>query len=222
MSLKAELELFDSQVQAKCTRKRSELLQQSVKELEARMRSQEVLQQGDRAPDCVLLNAADGKPLRLYDQLESGPVVLSFYRGGWSPYCALELRAYQQALGQIRRYNASLIAVSPQTIKHAREDLEQHLLEFIVACDAGNRVARSFGIDYQLTDSLRQMFTEIGHPLPEFNGDDSWRLPIPATFIILPDKCIELAHIDADYCNRLEPADAVAALAALDIKTRYG
>ena len=163
---------------------------------------------------------ARGGYVRLNGLLAAGPVVLSFYRGGWCPYCNLELRALQQALPEITRLGATLVAVSPQTPDESLSTAEKNALAFPVLSDAGSATAKSFGIAYDLAEELRPIYTRFGHALPDKNGDEGWVLPIPATYVIDTDGTIALAYVDVDYRNRLEPAEILTALQSLSKEHR--
>ena len=134
------------------------------------------------------------------------PVILSFYGGGWCPYCNLELRAYQRVLGEIEAAGGQLVAVSPEQPDRTAITAAENNLSFPLLTDAGLVVARRFGIVFDLAQPLHALYTRFGHALPDVNGDDSWALPAPATFVIGRDQRIALASVDADYRQRLEPA----------------
>jgi peroxiredoxin len=168
------------------------------------------LQEGALAPDFTLPNV-DRRPVSLSALLQQGPVVLTFYRGEWCPYCNLQLRAYQAILLRIRELGASLVAVSPQTPDNSLSTAEKKCLTFPVLSDAGNEVARRYGLVF----SLPQMLRTTGPNLPSFNGDDSWEVPMPGTFVIAPDATVRLAFVDADWTRRLEPAAILDALQRL-------
>jgi peroxiredoxin len=188
-------------------------------ELAASGIAQRALKAGERAPDFRLPDARGGY-VRLKDLLTAGPVVLSFYRGGWCPYCNLELRALQQALPDITRLGAKLVAVSPQTPDESLSTAEKNALAFPVLSDAGSSTAKSFGIAFDLAEELRPIYSRFGHALPDKNGDGSWVLPIPATYVINTDGMITLAYVDVDYRNRLEPAEILTALQSLSKEHR--
>lgn len=165
------------------------------------------LQAGALAPDFTLPNI-DGRPLTLSALRAQGPVVLTFYRGAWCPYCNLHLRAYQAILPQIWELGATLVAISPQTPDASLTTAEQKGLTFPVLSDAGNAVARRYGLVFSLSEALRAVSAD----LPAYNGDDTWELPLPGTFVIAPDGIVQLAFVDADWTQRLEPAAILDAL----------
>lgn len=176
--------------------------------------AERALKAGDRAPDFALPDV-DGRMMSLAELLRDGPLVLSFYRGGWCPYCNLELRALQQAMPDFAHHGARLAAISPQTPDESLSTAEKNALAFPVLSDRGSATARAFGIAFDLADALRPIYTRLGHPLPTRNGSDDWTLPIPATYVIDRDGSIRFAHVDTDYRNRLEPAQIVRALRAM-------
>jgi peroxiredoxin len=173
---------------------------------------------GDRAPDFVLENAS-GRMIRLDELLARGPVVLTFYRGAWCPYCNTQLRSLQQALPDLEALGASLVAVSPQLPDGSLELIDKHALTFEVLSDLKSRVASEYGIVFALTPADRALFREVGNDLAEANSDDSWMLPAPATFVIDGDGTIHHARVDADFTNRTgigEILDALREIAATD------
>jgi peroxiredoxin len=172
------------------------------------------VRQGDAAPDFSLPDAL-GRPFSLAAALGKGPVVLTFYRGGWCPYCNLQLRAYQQALPAIHRLGGQLVAISPQCPDASLSTTEKNELQYPVLSDAGNAVARIYGLAYSLPQELRTVLSANGKALPGINGDDSWELPITATYVIARDGRVALAFLDVDYRQRLDPADIVRALEAI-------
>lgn len=169
---------------------------------------------GGHAPD-FQLTGADGQRVSLAALLARGPVVISFYRGGWCPYCNLELRALQSVLPQISALGASLVAISPERPDEGLSTAEANALAFPVLHDAGGRVARRYGIAFDLAPALRPIYARLGHALPDRNGGDDWVLPIPATYVVGQDGIVRLAFVDSNYRNRLEPDAVVAALERL-------
>ena len=187
------------------------LLEQAARELALSGISEQALKSGAQAPDFTLPNAV-GRPVSLDAALKSGPVVVTFYRGIWCPYCSLQLRAYQNILPEILRLGASLMAVSPQNPDKSQATLLKNFLQYEVLSDRGNAVSRQFGLVYQVPGWVRSLYLSFGTNLPQFNGDSSWELPIPGTFIIGNERRILLAYADSDARNRLEPAAILEAL----------
>lgn len=166
---------------------------------------------GQQAPDFDLPDE-DGAMIRLGALLASGPAVVTFYRGGWCPYCRLQLSAYAAKLPEFAALGAQLVAISPQLPEPDRAMVAGHARNVHVLSDAGNRVARRYGLAYQLSHGWREAYAETGVVLPDINGDADWQLPVPATFVVEPSGRIALSYVDADYRNRLEPAEILAAL----------
>lgn len=169
------------------------------------------LKVGDKAPD-FNLPGATGEEVRLGQLLAKGPVILNFYRGGWCPYCNLELNAYQMLLQDINGLGASLVAISPQTPDNSLSTAEKSELKFQVLSDVGNKVAGQFGLVFQLPAELRELYNNFGIVLPKFNGDESWELPMPGTYVIDKDGTVAYAFADADYTKRAEPDEVIAKL----------
>lgn len=153
-----------------------------------------------------------GKARRLGDLHAIGPVILTFYRGGWCPYCNLELRAYQAILNDIKAAGGNLVAVSPERPDNALSTAEKNALQFLILSDVNGRLADAMGIRFDLSQEIIALYRKFGQNLPIHNGDGRWSLPVPATFVIDQRGRIVLAHVDADYRVRLDPADALRAL----------
>jgi len=190
---------------------RAELYDAKVEALRASFLIENTPAVGSEAPEFSLPNA-QGKLVSLSKALSDGPVVVTFYRGSWCPYCNLQLRAYQRALPEITALGGRLMAISAQLPDKSLSTVEQNALEFDALSDVGNRVARSFGLVYALPDELRAVLISNNKALPMFNGDDSWELPVPATYVIGRDGRVVLASVQIDYRQRLAPEEIVAAL----------
>ena len=125
------------------------------------------------------------------------------------------MQAYQKILPAIRSHGATLIAISPQTPDHSLSTAEKNGLEFEVLSDLGNRVARNYRLVFRLPEYIEPIFTQAGFPLPQYNADETWELPIPGTFVVDRDLCVRLAYVDADYTTRLEPKAILECLQGL-------
>jgi peroxiredoxin len=213
-TLQSELEAFRTNFMAKVPDEIRDAMTSADLALAATGIAERSVKKGDTAPDFALPDAT-GKILRLSDLLAKGPVVVSFYRGGWCPYCNMELRALQKALPDIAALGATLLAVSPEKPDETLSTAEKNELAFPVLSDKGSAVSKAYGIAFDLAEELRPIYTRFNHALPDRNGTESWVLPIPATFVIARDRQVALAFVDADYRKRLEPADILNALAGL-------
>jgi peroxiredoxin len=172
------------------------------------------LKVGDTAPDFILPDV-HGEPVRLYSLLREGHVVVVFYRGGWCPYCNLHLRGFQRRLAEFHELGAQIVAISPQLPDNSLSTQEKNELAFPVLSDAGNKVARQFGIVFELSDDLVELYRRFGHSLEDANGASGKReLPVPATFLIDGNRTIRLAHEDIDYTRRLDPDEVIKTLKA--------
>jgi peroxiredoxin len=166
---------------------------------------------GDPAPDFELPEIRRGS-LRLSALLGRGPVVLSFYRGSWCPFCNLEIKALHEQLPAITALGATLVAVSPELPENARKITDAQDIPFALLTDRGNAVAREYGLIMTIDEELRPLYLRWGLDVPAANGDDSFELPVPATYVIDRDGSICAAHVDKDYTRRMEPADIIGAL----------
>lgn len=172
------------------------------------------IKEGDKAPDFTLPTVLN-EELTLSDAFGDGPVVLSFYRGSWCPFCNLELNALQQRMDDIKACGARLIAVSPEIPDSSLTHAQKLGLEFDVLSDMHNRVAGDYGLIMDVHETLRPLYLEWGLDLPSANQDDSWQLPVPATYVIDRNGNIRAAHIDKNYTSRMEPDDIIKALRSL-------
>lgn len=166
---------------------------------------------GDIAPNFTLENHL-GDQVELYSILNEGPVVLTFYRGAWCPYCNLQLKAYQKILPEIEALGAKLIAISPQKSDDSLSFLEKNQLALNVLSDCGLSVSSKYNLVYELPEYLQNAYKSLGLDLEKLNGDGSWRLPLAATFIINRQGLICYSFIDVDYKKRMEPIDIISIL----------
>ena len=169
------------------------------------------LKAGDKAPDFTLADP-DGRPVSSADLLARGPLVVSFYRGVWCPYCNMELQALQAALPEFETLGAALVAISPQTAPNSRKSVRQNDLGFPILSDPHNDVAAAFGLRFAMPAYLVDLYKELKNDLPAFNGDPSWTLPMPGRFVIAQDGTVLYAEVNPDYTRRPEPEDMLPAL----------
>ena len=169
---------------------------------------------GDTAINFTLKNAL-GEDVSLSTYLKKGPVVLTWYRGGWCPYCNLTLHRLQEELPNLKAEGANLLALSPEVPDKSMSTKEKHELEFEILSDLGNSVGHDYGIVYKLTDDVAEIYQD-GFDLHGYNGDESDELPLAATYIIDQNGIIQYAFLDAEYRNRAEPSEVIAALKKLN------
>jgi peroxiredoxin len=213
-SLTVQLAELKAGFKQRATPERVSLIEASTALLKAGGIEQRALNVGDIAPDITLPDAL-GKMVRLQDLWQSGPLVLVFYRGGWCPYCNLELRAWQREIADLTAIGASLAAVSPQTPDNSLSTAEKNALAFPVLSDSSLKAAEAFRIAFTLPPELIDLYTTFGNDLPVLNGNGKWVLPIPATYLIDQRGRITLAHVDADYRVRIEPSAVMSAVTGL-------
>lgn len=170
-------------------------------------------QVGDEAPNATLM-AWDETEHQLSDLWGDGPVVLTWYRGGWCPYCNLQMRAMQKSLQQLEGAGAKLVALTPELPENAKETAKKNELSFLVLHDKENAVAHQYGIAFGLPTSIAPIYRQR-LKLNEVNGYDELELPLAATYIIDTKGVIRWAYLEADYKLRAEPEDIVAAVKAL-------
>lgn len=186
-------------------------MHRATAELIASGAAQKALKAGDKAPSFTL-DDPEGHPVSSADLLRHGPLVVSFYRGVWCPYCNMELQALQAALADIRGAGADLVAISPQVAANSRKSVRQNGLEFPILSDPRNDVVAAFGLRFALQDYLIELYASLKNDLPAFNGDPSWTLPMPARYVIGRDGTIVYAEVNPDYTRRPDPSDMLPAI----------
>ncbi|WP_018969887.1 peroxiredoxin-like family protein [Rubritalea marina] len=171
---------------------------------------------GDSAPDFTLSNAI-GEKVTLSTLLKDGPVVLTWYRGSWCPYCNIALRSYQENLPKFKALGAQFVALSPELPDKSLPTSQKHALEFEVLTDLNNQVAKQFNIVFEMTPWLAKAMDNFAG-LDGYNGKgyDTQTLPLSATYIITPDRKIAYAFLDAEYRNRATPEQILKELAKLN------
>ncbi len=219
MSLQARLDAFKADFQAgkppySVPPSVIETMHRATSELIASGAAERALKVGNKAPSFTLPDP-DRTDVASDALLAKGPLIVSFYRGVWCPYCNMDLQALQTALPEFERRSSRLVAISPQTPANSRKSVRQNALTFPILSDPHNDVAAAFGLRFALPDYLIELYKSLKNDLPSFNGDPSWTLPMPARFVIAPDGTIAYAEVNPDYTRRPEPEELLPALAAL-------
>lgn len=213
-TLNAELRTFYEARQQQIPAEIREIMQRAGQELADSGQADRALTVGAQAPR-FSLPSATGHTLTLDGLLADGPVILTFYRGAWCPYCNIALRALQRHHEAITARGARLVAVSPQIPDESLTLSEKHDLAFDVLSDIGSDTAKQYGLAFDLPDDLATVYDKLGFDLQRVNHGHPRTLPLPATYVIDRDGVIRWAFVDADYTTRAEPADILAALDAM-------
>lgn len=217
--LQSKLDAITAQTRTLVQPERLAITDTAIHDLLATGIESRVLRAGAAAPAFTMPDALTGKLIRSTDLLALGPVIVNFFRGRWCPYCITELEAWQSIYPEVRARGALLVAISPQSLRQNDFTVQQHSLTFPVLTDAGCRVAESFGITYTVAEPHRQHLRSILINIPFIHGDqgeETWRLPLPATFVLKPEangeSSIAFAEAHADHRVRPDPADVLAVL----------
>lgn len=215
MTLQAKLDAFKADFEGnQAPPEVVAIMHRATAELTASGQAERALKAGDRAPDFALPDAT-GTTFASKDLLARGPLVVTFYRGVWCPYCNIDLEAIEAAAPAIRDLGAALVAVSPQTVANSRKIQKDKQLSFPVLSDRGNDVADRFGLRFRLPDDLIKVYEGFGVDLPTINGEPSWTLPMPARYVIDRDGTIAYAEVNPDYTRRPDPEELIPALRSL-------
>jgi peroxiredoxin len=193
------------------TREQLDTMQRATQSLIDSRQVEQALQAGHKAPEFTLRDA-DGASVSSLELLSRGPLVATFYRGVWCPYCNFDLQALEEVHSEIEVRGASLVAISPQTPANSRKSQRDNKLSFAILSDTGAAVAHTFGLRYSLPDDLIEVYKQFGNDLSKINDDPSWVLPMPARYVIGTDGVIAYAEINPDYTRRPAASDLLPVL----------
>ena len=212
MSLQDKLDAFRAEVEGKKVPLHVvAVMHKATADLIGSGQADRAIKAGARAPKFALPNA-HGQLVRSSDLLAKGPLVLTFYRGIWCPYCNMDLQAIEAAADEIRALGASLVAISPQTAPNRRKSERENGVTFPILSDHGNSIANEFGLRFRLPDDLIAVYRGFGNDLTIGNGEDSWTLPMPARYVIGTDSVVVYAEVNPDYTRRPDPSELLPAL----------
>jgi len=186
-----------------------------VTKLKADGNEKKALQTGAQAPDFELISYND-QQVRLSELTRNGPVILTFYRGKWCPFCNIQLKHMQRTVDLFKEQGAVLVAISPQTKEMVRSQAMGATPDFELLSDPGNKVATQFGLTFHVSAELTHALGMLGVKLSEYNGEPEDKLPLSATYVIDQNNTIVYHFVDADYTQRAEPADILAVLKGLN------
>jgi peroxiredoxin len=185
--------------------------ERAIEELLASGIEKRILPVGAQAPEFALSDFS-GRLVRSSDLLALGPLVISFFRGRWCPYCVTELEAWRDLYPLLRDHGVLLVGISPQAVRQNDFTASQHSIPFPLLTDPGCATAEKFGLVYTVPEYQRQYYRSILVNIPYVNGDQSWRLPLPATYVLRRDGTVAYAEAHADFRVRPEPEEVLAAL----------
>jgi peroxiredoxin len=209
MSLKEQLAEYRADWRKRVPADRQAIMERHIEQLRTGVIARTMLKVGNRAPEFMLRNAK-GEIVDIGALRKKGPVIVTFYRGGWCPYCNLELKAFQEILPEIKAAGASLVAISPEKPDDTLSTAEKNALAFEVLSDVGQKVGRAFGLVYQFTEELRSAYRGFGRDIPAHNGTPGESaLPVSATYVIDRNGTIIYAYTDVDYRDRADPRDVL-------------
>lgn len=183
----------------------------AIEALEQSGQVEKVIKTGAQLPDGTFLKP-DGEETTLSAEIGESPAIIAFYRGGWCPYCNIQLYHYQQALPQIQEMGAKLIAISPETPDNSLSTVQKNELEFTVLSDPGNRFGEELGLVFSLPGDLKDVYKDFGINLEAANGDSEWELPLAATFVVDKERKIRYRFVDVDYKKRAGVDELLSAL----------
>ncbi|WP_430410367.1 peroxiredoxin-like family protein [Kordia sp.] len=179
------------------------IMQKSTEDLKSQNLSKKALTTGEILPSFTLKNI-EGNPVSLED-FQSQYLVVAFYRGGWCPYCNMELKALQSILPELTELNGELVAITPETPDNSLTTSEKNELTFSVVSDLNNAYAKSLGLVFQLPKNLQGVYNDFGIDVAKHNGNNDFELPMPATYILNKDREVIYSFVPEDYTERLEP-----------------
>ena len=211
--LQDQLDEITAQTRTLVQPERLAIGERSIQELFTSRIEERILPVGAAAPVFALPDFS-GRIVRSADLLALGPLVVNFFRGRWCPYCVTELEAWRDLYSALRERGALVVGISPQTQRQSDFTAGQHDIPFPLLTDAGCGVAERFGLVWTAPPYLQKYYRGILLNIPFVNGDESWRLPLPATYVISPEGKVLYAEAHADFRVRPEPEEALRSLPA--------
>lgn len=214
LTLQDQLAMMRQASAAMIPAEKQKIMEQALSDLKAKHLSEKALKVGQTFPDFKLPDA-NGQPVALAKLLKSGPVVVSFYRGSWCPYCNAQLADFQKNYGEFKARGATLVAITPEKPELEQSMKQSKKIEFDILNDANNKVATRIGLVFGVTPELKSVYQQFGVDLEKSQGNSEWKLPIPATYVIAKNHQVAYAFVDPDYRNRANTAEVLKALDGL-------
>ncbi len=214
MKLREELASLTREIEEATLPQVQQTLERAIADLKKLNFAQRALKVGDKAPNFSLPDA-QGMPVRLSTLLLKGPLLLTFYRGGWCPYCNLTLRAFQNVMPDIQMMGAQMVAISPEKPDNSLLTMHKNQLDYVVLSDISSEAARRFGVSFVLPVYLKRLYRTFGLNLEKYNNAKNVGLPVPATFLIDTNGIVQFAFADEDYTQRADIDEILKTLATL-------
>ncbi|WP_294613204.1 peroxiredoxin-like family protein [uncultured Gilliamella sp.] len=207
-----ELKVLQKDMSTQLPKDMLNIMANSLSDMLTKNLDSHALKKGNIAPDFSLISTKKQK-VNLYELLNTKPVIISFFRGSWCPFCVKELQHFQNNLKQLQQVsNVHFIAISPQKIEISAKLQQDNAIDFTILSDVGNHIAQQYGLVFTLPQNVRELYQNLGADIPKFNGDDSYQLPIPATYLIGQDKQILFSYINVNYMERVDISELVNVL----------
>lgn len=215
MSLQESLDKLKMKIEGNMPKEFVDIIHSSTKHLEDSGIGEGVLKVGDQAPSFELPNQ-NGELVKCEELLRNGPLIITFYRGVWCPYCNTDLGYLKRYEKEVKEMGTTMLSISPQKANFNQQIIEQQRLGFDLLSDSRNAVAAAFGLRWEMVDPLHSLYKDSFRiSLPDYNGDDSWTLPVPARFVINMDGIIKYAEYSVDYTKRPNPDVLISELQTL-------
>lgn len=211
LTLDDRLNLIKAGMAGKVPPEKMKIMAEALENLKKTQIEKKALKVGQKFPDFTLGNF-DGKKVQLKELLKKGPVIVSFYRGSWCPFCNAQLNAFQQHLPEFRELGASLVTITPEKPDLAALTASDKKLDFPVLTDTDNKLAKKLGLVFGLTGEYKELYKQFGIDLEKSQDNNEWKLPMPATYIVSAKGKVIYAFIDADYTKRATPEDIIKVL----------
>lgn len=217
MSLSKSLKQITTSGFEKMPHSIAKVLSDGIEELKTNKLATNALQVGDKIPDIQLVASDTGGEVSLKEIIKNDFLILNFYRGGWCPYCNLELRAYEQLKDQFAKVGADIVSISAELPRIAMSTSKRNQLSHPVLTDLNAELSKAIGINFQLNKDLQREYSNFGINLAELHGNDENELAVPAVFVLDKDMKIVWSHIEEDYMNRAEPSEVLKAVSNINI-----
>lgn len=211
MSLQSKLDKFLAEFENTAPKEVSSAIRRGIEEALASGYEERALRVGDKAPAFELADT-EGQMVSSTDLLAKGPLVVTFYRGVWCPFCNMELQSLQEFADELAARGANIVAVSPQNSVNSRRSARENEVSFPILADPDCAVTAAFGLLYTPPDYVQKIYQANGIDLAKINAAPNWKLPMPGRYLIDTDGTIRYAEVNPDYTRRPEPEDLLEPL----------